>query len=388
MTATRRPADVLGAVTAVLPTVRELAGEGEAERAMPVRVLDELTAAGVFRMLTPRSHGGLEIGLLRSMEVLEALAAADGATGWTAMIGAESPQLLALLPRATYDALYADGPDVTVGGSFAPGGRARKVEGGYRVSGRWPFASGCQRWDLLFVNCVVEEPDGETRTGPRGPVTRAMLFAAPDVTIEDTWRVLGLRATGSHHLSVEDRFVPEERTFDIFFGVPCVPGVARFPIVDFAFHITSCAIGIARGALDEFLAAARSRQRMSMRAPLARAPLAQYRIGRADAQLRAARAFLRAEAEEVVRAREAGEAADFLALVTRVYANDAWVVQTCVEVVDCCYTLHGAPGVYDGAPLQRRLRDIHTITQHASLNESSIARAGAALMGEPVEFTF
>src|SRR5262249_14688538 len=169
----------------------------------------ELKAAGLFRMLVPRSHGGDEIGLLPSMEVLEALAVADGSTGWTTMIGAESPQLLSLLPRATYDAIYRDGPDVTVGGSFAPVGEARG-EGGYRVSGRWPFASGCQRWDLLFVNAVIVE-NGEPRIGNDGPVARAMLMRAEQVEIEDTWNVLGLRGTGSHHVAVDDVYVPAER---------------------------------------------------------------------------------------------------------------------------------------------------------------------------------
>lgn len=387
MATTDTPHDVRRAVADLLPRVRESADRGETERSMPRELFEELKAAGVFRMLVPRSHGGLQAGLLTANEVLEELSRADGATGWTTMIGAESPQLLSLLPRETYDRLYRDGADVTVGGSFATGGgRAEPVEGGYRVSGRWPFASGCQRWELLFVNCVVLD-GGEPRMGPRGPQGRAMLMRAEQLKIEDdTWKVLGLRATGSHHISVEGAFVPAEDTFDIFFGVPCVPGVARFPIIDFSFHIASCVLGIAQGALDDFLASARSRQRMSMRTTLAQAPLVQYRVGRADAQLRAVRAFLRAEAEHLLHAYESGEEQDFLRLMTRVYANNAWVVQTCTEVVDTCFTINGSSGIYDGAPLQRRLRDIHTISQHASLNDNSIIRAGAALLGEQVDF--
>src|SRR5215831_17914330 len=113
---------VLEAVRALAPSIAARAEEIEAGRCLPRDLLDELRDAGVFRMLAPRSHAGDEVGLLVSMDVLETLAAADGATGWTAMIGTESPQLLSLLPRATYDALYAGGPDVTVGGSFVPAG--------------------------------------------------------------------------------------------------------------------------------------------------------------------------------------------------------------------------------------------------------------------------
>ena len=374
---------VLDEVRRLAPAIRARSEEIEAARCLPADLFEDLRAAGLFRMLTPRSHGGDEVGLLASLEVLEALAIADGATGWTTMIGAESPQLLSLLPRQTYDALYAAGPDVTVGGSFAPVGQAHAVEGGYRVSGRWPFASGCQRWDWLFGNCVVLD-GGEPRQGADGPAARAMLLRCDQVEIEDTWRVLGLRGTGSHHFSVADAFVPEERTFDIFFGRPCVAGVARYPIVDFSFHITSVVLGIAQAALDEVVAAAATRQRTSMRAPLARTPLVQHRLGHAETSLRAARAFLRAEARGVVRHPEQA----FLPLLARVYANDAWVAQLCASVVDTCFSTHGASGIYDTSSLQRRLRDIHTIRQHTALNDNSITRAGAALLGQPIDRWF
>jgi indole-3-acetate monooxygenase len=370
-------------VRRLAPSIAARAEEIEAARCLPGELFDELKAAGLFRMLTPRSHGGDEVGLLASMEVLEALAVADGSTGWTAMIGAESPQLLSLLPRETYDELYAAGPDVTVGGSFAPSGHAHAVEGGYRVSGRWPFASGSQRWDWLFGNCVVVDA-GEPRQGANGPVARAMLLPPDQVEVEDTWRVLGLRGTGSHHFSVADAFVPEARTFDIFYGRPSVDGVARHPIADFCFHITSVMVGIAQAALDEVVAAAGTRQRTSMRSTLAQTPLVQHRLGHADVSLRAARAFLRAEAELV----RAEPDQPFLPLLTRVYANDAWIAQVCVSVVDTCFATHGAAGIYDTSPLQRRLRDMHTIRQHASLNDNSITRAGAALLGLPIDRWF
>jgi alkylation response protein AidB-like acyl-CoA dehydrogenase len=123
---------------------------------------------------------------------------------------------------------------------------------------------------------------------------------------------------------------------------------------------------------------------MSMRATLARTPLVQHRLGSAETSLRAARTFLRAEAERVA----GGQQHDFLPLLARVYANDAWVARVCADVVDTCFTTNGAAGIYDGAPLQRRLRDIHTIRQHASLNDNSITRAGAALLGEPIDRWF
>jgi alkylation response protein AidB-like acyl-CoA dehydrogenase len=378
--------DVLDAVRELAPQVRARADEIEAARCMPADLFDELRAAGVWRLLTPRSHGGLEAGLVPSVELLETLAVADGSTAWTTMIGIETPQILSLLPLETYDEVYAAGPDVTIGGSFAPTGQAIAVDGGYRVSGRWPFASGCQRWELLFGNCVILD-DGEPRMAPTGqPLTRAAFFLAGDVRIEDTWHTLGMRGTGSHHIAIDDAFAPEERTFDIFMGRPCVEGVARYPIIDFHFHIAIITIGIARAALDEVVEAAKTKQRLSMRATLAQTPLVQHQLGRADVALRAARAFVYAEAHSAAAAMEAGE--DFLELAVRVWANHAWVAQVCTDVVDTCFSAHGASGVYDGSPLQRYLRDMDTICRHAALNDNSITRAGAKLLGEPVDMTF
>jgi alkylation response protein AidB-like acyl-CoA dehydrogenase len=125
-----------------------------------------------------------------------------------------------------------------------------------------------------------------------------------------------------------------------------------------------------------------------MRATLAETPLVQYRLGHAETSLRAVRGYLRSEAERLSMRPSGEQEPDYLQLMTRVYANNAWAAQTCRAVVDTCFSVHGAAGIYDGSRLQRHLRDIHTITQHASLNENSITRAGRALLGEQVDRWF
>jgi alkylation response protein AidB-like acyl-CoA dehydrogenase len=365
--------------------------EIEAVRRVPADLLKELIAAGCFRMLVPRSHGGEELDLLSSMQILEILATADSAVGWTVMIGCETPQLLALLPRHSFDALYAGGPDVIIGGGFAPQGEARVVDGGYRVTGRWGFASGCQHCSWLLGNSVVME-DGRPRPGPVAgtPELRGMLFRAGEVEILDTWKVVGLRGTGSHDIAVKDVFVPGEHTLDIFFGQSSVPGpLFRFPLPEFSLHIATVAVGIAQGALDEVVRfVGTKKQRLYARAPLTDTPLVQYRLGHAETTLRAARAFLRSEAERVWHSAVTGEAVDTAALTTRVLATDSWVAQTCATIIDTCYTVGGGSSVYDSSPLQRRLRDVHALTQHASLSESALTKHGAALLGHEVTFGF
>lgn len=378
---TTEASEILQNVRELAPRIAARGDEIESARRIPADLNDELKAAGVYRMLVPRSHGGAHLSLLEVLEIVELLSRADGSVGWTATIGLQSVALLSLLPRETFDAVYADSPDVTIGGAFGPQGKAEVVDGGYKVTGKWAFASGCHNWDYLMGNCVIVE-NGEPRPGPvpGQPATRAMVFPADQGELFDTWHTLGLRGSGSNHFGVTDLFVPEESTLDIFFGVPSVPGIFRYPIIEFAQHIGSILVGIAQGAIDDLLESAKTRQRFSSRTTVAETQTAQYGLGRVETQVRAARELLRAHSRELA----ADETSEFLPLMIEGWANNAWTAQICVDAVETCYRLHGAASVYDGAPLQRRLRDIYTICQHASVNDASLTRAGAALFGEEV----
>jgi indole-3-acetate monooxygenase len=143
-------AKLLATVYELAPSIAARAAEIEAARELPGDLVRDLLAAGCFRMFVPRSHGGLEVDLPSGLDIFEALARADGSTGWTIMIGAEAVILLALLPRRCFDALYAEGPDLIGAGSFTPGGKAKVIDGGFEVTGRWPFASGC----LIVSGCL------------------------------------------------------------------------------------------------------------------------------------------------------------------------------------------------------------------------------------------
>jgi alkylation response protein AidB-like acyl-CoA dehydrogenase len=380
VTTTEAPSEILHNVRELAPRIAARADEIEGARRIPADLHEELKEAGVYRILVPPSHGGAHVGLLEALEIIETMSIADGSVGWTATIGLQSVALLSLLPRETFDAIYADGPDVTLGGAFGAQGQAEVVDGGYQVSGKWAFASGCHNWDYLMGNCVILE-DGKPRPGPAGqPATRAMLFPAEKAELFDTWYTLGLRGSGSSHFGVTDLFVPEEYTLDIFFGAPSVPGIFRYPIIEFAQHIGSILVGIAHGAINDFLESAKTRQRYSSRTTVAETQTAQYGLGRVETQLRAGRELLWAHSRELM----ADETSEFLPLMVTGWANNAWTSQICIDAVETCYRLHGAAAVYDGVPLQRRLRDIYTICQHASVNDASLTRAGAALFGQEV----
>jgi len=379
---------VLDAVRDLAPVIASRAADIESGRGLPVELLGQLKQAGLFRMFVPRSHGGHEVELRTGMEILETLARADAATGWTTMIGSETPHIFSLLSRERFDALYADGPDVIVAGGFNAQGQAVVEEGGYRVTGRWGFASGCQHADWMFGNCVVHA-EGQPLPGPvEGTVrTRAMLLRPDAVRILDTWNVLGLRGTGSHDFEVREAFCPEASSFDIFFGTPHVPGTGLVaPLLHFALHMATVSLGIAQGAVDDVVKlVGTGKRRMYARVPLSESPVFQLHLGRADTSVRAARALLRDLSDEFWAACE-GDFAAIPALAPRVSAALAWVTETAAEVVGTCYQAGGASSLQDGSSLQRRFRDIHTFRQHAAAAEGWFGQAGAALIGRPTGF--
>jgi alkylation response protein AidB-like acyl-CoA dehydrogenase len=381
---------LLNAVREIAPKISARSAEIEAGRRMPPDLLADLIAAGLFRMLTPKSHGGMEIDFPTSMEILESIAEADGAAGWTTMIGSETPQLLALLPRTRFDQLYANGPNLIIGGGFAPRGTAELRDGEYLVNGRWSFASGCQHCDWLVGNCVVTE-SGKPRAGiiPGTVETRAMLFAPSAVKIIDTWSVNGLRGTGSHDIAVENLRVAAEDSLDIFFGRSSIPGpLYAAHLAYFVLHFAAVGAGIAKRAVREIVAlAATSKNRLYAGASMAESQLFQYRVGQAEMTLRSVRALLAEESQKVWSNAVAGNALIPNEQI-RVVGTAAWVAHTAASIVDACYTAGGGTALYDSSPLQRCFRDIHTLTQHAAVAEGSISRAGAVLLGQNVAFSF
>lgn len=376
------------AVRDLVPALSERSGEIERARRLPPDLLEQLKAAGCFRMFLPESHGGFGVDLRTGMDVLEAISRADGATGWTVMIGSETPHLLALLPRDRFDAIYSAGPDVIVAGGFNAQGDAHVDPAGFRASGRWSFASGCEHADLYLGNCVLIE-DGRPRPGPAEgvPATRGLLFRKEDVRILDTWNVLGLRGTGSHDIAVENALCPADLTFDIFQGTPAVPGPGFIaPVLHFVLHLGAVAVGIAQGALDDMVTLVTSgKKRLYARASLAESPLFQVHLGRADTSVRAARALLQATADEFWAACSADPLAA-VAMAPRLSAALAWTTEIACAAVDACYRAGGGGAARDSAPLQRRFRDIHTFSQHAAAAEGWLGQAGAGLVGQPTGF--
>jgi alkylation response protein AidB-like acyl-CoA dehydrogenase len=369
---------VLDAVRHLAPSILDRAGETEAGRRVPADLLDRLRAAGCFRLVRPASHGGLEASISDAMRALESLARADASVAWTVMIGAGSWIDLAHLPRATFDELYATRPDAITAGVFNPTGSITPANGGYHVAGRWSFASGCEHADVLFGNCVEGVVDGM-------PQIRGAVFAPDDVAIEDTWSVSGLCGTGSHHFHV-DAVVPADRTFTPMAGEPCIDAtIVHLPApAVFSLVIAGVALGIAQGALDDITLLAADKVPLLAPTPLGGNPLFQFELANADTDVRAARSLLYAEASRLW---EAAGTGDPLTMEHRaqVRATGVWTVERAASVVAAAYRAGGGSALYSSCPLQRRLRDIHALTQHFIVRRDTLVTAGAILAGQDVQ---
>jgi alkylation response protein AidB-like acyl-CoA dehydrogenase len=374
----RTARDVTDAVTRLAPTISARASEIEAARRLPDDLFVDLKDAGCLRMLLPPSHGGLGVTLPDAMRVYEALSRADASVGWTVANCSGAWCDFAGLPRAAFDAVFSGGADVTVAGVFAPSGVAERVDGGYRVSGRWAFASGCQHCDWLFGNCL-EDVGGGRRM-------RTVVFSASDITIEDTWTVSGLCGTGSHHFTADDVFVPIARTCATLEAEPCVDvPLVRIPTPPlFALAITSVALGVAQGALDDILAMAGGKTPLLAGAPLAANPLFQYQLATAHTDLRAARGLVYEEARSAWAA-AAGRRPFTMEHRARIRATAAWATARATDVVDFAYHAGGGSAVYAENALQRRMRDIHAITQHFLIKPDTLTTVGAVLAGQSID---
>ncbi|WP_018831583.1 acyl-CoA dehydrogenase family protein [Salinispora tropica] len=369
-------------VNPTLARVRELAThvtkraeEIEQQRGLPDDLVDDLRDAGCFRMFAPASHGGDQLDLPDVLAVLEELARADAATAWTVGQVALSHLIVRCGPAEAVEDVFADGPDTLVAGAVAPKGRARHTDTGWRVTGQWPFVTGSPRASWFYLSCVVVTG----RSVPVGddgvPATRILYVPARDIRVLDTWRVLGLRGTASHDVAVEKARVPAYRAV---VAESEQGGEAVHRIAESSLIIGSIAVGLADGALADLVQVAAGGKRPALSARrLASAPVFQDRLGEAQTVLRAARALLYAEASEA----QASAGTSTALHRARLRATAAQVTSLAGQVVDTAHKLAGGTAVYETSPLQRRLRDLHTATQHFVAGRDSYATLGALAVG-------
>jgi alkylation response protein AidB-like acyl-CoA dehydrogenase len=376
---------------ALAPLVRECADEADRERRLPARVATAMAAAGLYRVAAPRSVGGGECDPRTQIETIEIVSAADGAAGWNLMIGIETMGFLgAALPLDTARKLYAD-DGLIVSGALNPLGRAAPVDGGYRVTGRWPFASGCHNAGWFWGQCVVADGDTPRRSETGGPILREALIPSSEFEIVDTWHVSGLRGSGSHDVAASDVFVPDEHTTAVMQGgmrLRETGTLFRYPPFNrLAYNKIGVATGIAQAAVEHFKALASEKQPRGSRKLLREKTQVHLLFADAVASLRAARAYALEAVEEVWRVVEAGDepGADQR---MHVHLACSHACLAAVHTVELLYSAAGTSANFTSCPLDRCLRDVRVVPQHIMVSPQWKETAGRVLLGLPGDSPF
>ena len=379
---------LLRAVQGLEPLIRAHADEAERHRRLSPAVVTALAEAGILRMYTPRALGGFEVDPLTFYRVVEAIARIDGSTGWCVFIAGGNPLLGAFLADEAAEKVFGSDPSVITAGVVHPYGAAVVGDRGYRVTGRWSYASGCQHSSWVFCCCQVFDGDQMRLTDDGEPDVRLFFVPSEQVRIVDTWDVSGLAGTGSHDVVIDQVFVPSAYTCAFKPGITpqCThyqSPVYRYVLyVSFALAIGAVALGIAQGALDTCLELAHSKKSSVGTDMLRDRPLFQVRVAEAVAQVRSARAWIHTAVQHTWQSHLAQGQVSFDERADLLLAA-ANATRSAAAAVDILYTAAGASANYRRSPLQRALRDIHAATQHVGTAAPQFESAGRMLLGLP-----
>jgi alkylation response protein AidB-like acyl-CoA dehydrogenase len=371
---------LLAAVEGVRETLVAGANEAEANATLPPTTVQALDDAGLFAMKLPAVLGGAEADLVTQLEILEAVSYIDTSAGWCLLIGASAVAGLgAFLADEALAQVFVGRHVPRVAGAFMPSGQAVPVDGGYRVSGRWAFASGIRHAQWVTATARV------VRTSATAPTLRRMVMPVTAVQIHDNWQVMGLQGTGSCDFSATDLFVPECFSWDVQQARPQRGGpLYRLGMPAFVTneHV-AFALGVGRRALDALLDLAQAKQRgYGQQSTLATRPAVHRLLGESDLRLRAARTLAIESYEKAWATVCAGQT-----LTPRLQAElrsvATFATDVAVEVTTQAFRYSGGTALYSTSVLQRCLRDINAAAQHLMVSEAAYENYGQFLLGLP-----
>jgi 3-hydroxy-9,10-secoandrosta-1,3,5(10)-triene-9,17-dione monooxygenase len=377
--------DFVARARAMGTVLRERAAEAETLRRLPDATVADFQEAGFFRMLQPARYGGYEVEPHVFFDTQIEIARACPSSAWVLGVVAVHSWQLALFDEQAAQDVWKDDTSSLISSSYAPVGKVERAEGGFTISGRWSFSSGSDHCDWVFVG-------GFAPTAPdaRAPDMRTFLIPRADYTIEDTWRVSGLKATGSNDIVVDRAFVPEHRTHKLIHGFTGgSPGLElnTAPLFKLPFGqvfvraVSTSAIGAALGALEAYRSYTAKRFATSDGSKVSEDPTAQVVCAEGATRLREVQAILRANFAEMMVAVRAGEEVSVERRVQFRYES-ARAVDVCMQVVDSLFTASGGRALFDGHPVQRYWQDVHAARAHYANNPDKPARnLGRVLLG-------
>jgi 3-hydroxy-9,10-secoandrosta-1,3,5(10)-triene-9,17-dione monooxygenase len=380
--------EVIDGVRELLPTLRERAQEAEDARIIPSESIKSIEGTGLFRLLQPAAFGGLEADPLTFYTAVRLIASACGSTGWVASVLGVHPWHVGLFPAEAQQDVWGTDSATRISSSYAPTGKARKVQGGHQLGGRWSFSSGCDHASWVLLGQIVTDVDNR-------PIDfRTFLLPRADYVIEDVWDTVGLRGTGSNDIVLSDVFVPEYRSlsFTDVSRLVC-PGqeLNRAPLYKlpygsvFSYSITTPIIGMATGAYQAHVAYTRERVRVAyVGQKAAQDPFAQVRVAEAAAEIDAAWTALERNMMDLMSCVRTGQPIP-VDLRLRVRRDQVRGTGQAIHAVDRLFENSGGRALKSGTPIQRFWRDAHAGRVHAINDpERALSMYGGGEFGLPV----
>lgn len=383
--------EVLERVREVLPSIAERASWADEHRVVPEESIRQLVDAGVFRMLQPKRYGGAEVNPVLFYEVVRAVSAVCGSTGWVTAVLGVHPWQIGLFAEQAQDEVWGEDPDTLVSSSYAPVGRLVPVDGGYRMSGRWSFSSGCDHASWALLGGLVVETAGK-------PVDfLSVLVPRSAYQVIDVWDTIGLRGTGSNDILVEDVFVPAHRVLRNYEQAHLRgPGQAvnsgplyRMPFgAVFSTTITAPVVGAVQGCHDAYVTSMRERVRLSLGGGrFAEDQFGQVAVARAASEIDAAILQMNRNIDEMYQRATAGEELP-MELRLRTRRDQVRGTERALHAIDILFKTAGGNSLRRGNPIERAWRDAHAGSVHVANDvERTLAMYGKGVFGLPVEDT-
>jgi indole-3-acetate monooxygenase len=382
---------VIARANAVSAAVAAASDEIERSRRLPPALLDKLHEAELFRLLLPRSSNGIETDPVTFFHAIEAIARADGSTAWCLSQAGGCAMSAAYLDLPVARAIFGNDPRAVLAWGPGPKVKAIECDGGYRVTGVWAFASGGRHASWLGAHCPIFAADGSPKLEANGvQEERTMLVRTEDVEWTDIWNTVGLRGTASDQFALNDFFVRSDHSITREFDRECRESGPLYRMGSgtcYQVGFAGVACGIARGALDCFVDVARNKVARGTKSPLRENAVVQSGLAQAEVNLRAARGFVLQSVAEIWEHLCAGASITVEQRITvRMAATHA--IHKAREAVDFAYNAAGATAIFENHPLERRFRDIHTVTQQLQGQIRHFETVGAWIMGVEADLTF
>lgn len=364
------------------PIIEAHRGEGDRLRRLPDAIAQAFLEANIYRLLVPEEFGGEGVDPITYYDLAAEVSSYDGSAGWNYAIGATGGVVLGALAPKPLRAVFAS-PECGVGGGGSPTGRAIAVDGGYRVTGRWGWASGIHHAKWALAYCPVF--DGKRlRTAANGaPVVAGFLMPKEKCAILDAWHVGGMRGTGSTEFEVHDVFVPEEFVLRLLSGESRHPyPVFRMPATFFGYNHCCVLAGIARSALAALKTLAATKTSAMTGLSLRDDAQGHYAVAKAEALIESSDLNVK-DAFRALWAKVVADEPVPIEMRARVRRACAHVTECAVEAVQLCYRAAGGSAVFEAAPFERTLRDVNAAASHITLRRTMMEEAGRVAFGLP-----